>query len=296
MREWIRRTLFRMLSPTLWAAIRDFYRQYEGEKERIKRREQWALAHYQIQLKNIKAWSIKHTEETNLYYDITPLNKSYLAESISLVTGHGTDKINELFHEIESDSEIRSHFSEKLSNLRWGKDIYIHYGRRLGWYAFVRIIKPKIIIETGVDLGVGSCLLSAALLRNAAEGAPGRYYGTDIRSEAGYLFGGKYATTGELIIGDSIQSLKKFDLAIDLFINDSDHTSNYEYNEYLTIQEKLSKTAIILGDNSESCDSLLKFSKKTGRSFLFFQEQPLNHWYPGGGIGISFHPHRSSRR
>ena len=288
MREWIRRTLFRTLPPTLWAAIRDFYRHCESEKQRIKRREQWALAHYQTQFNHIKDWSAKYTEETNLYYDITPLNKAYLAEFISLVMGCSADKVNKLFNEIEFDDEIRSYFSKKLLNLRWSKDINIHYGRRLGWYAFVRLIKPKIIIETGVDLGVGACLLCAALLRNATEGAPGRYYGTDIRPEAGSLFGEKYATTGEIIIGDSIQSLKKLNVSIDLFINDSDHTPDYEYSEYLTIQNKLSKNAIILGDNSESCNSLLKFSHKTGRRFLFFQEQPLNHWYPGGGIGISF--------
>ena len=30
------------------------------------------------------------------------------------------------------------------------------------------------------------------------------------------------------------------------------------------------------------------FSKENGRKFIFFKEQPLNHWYPGAGIGISF--------
>lgn len=46
------------------------------------------------------------------------------------------------------------------------------------WYAIARSIKPKILVETGVDQGMGAVVLCAALAR--------RYYGTDINSDAGY--------------------------------------------------------------------------------------------------------------
>ena len=75
---------------------------------------------------------------------------------------------------------------------------------------------------------------------------------------------------------------------MDLFINDSDHDVDYEYNEYMTIRNKLSPQAIILGDNSHVSNSLVKFSNENGCSFLFFQEKPDKHWYPGAGIGISY--------
>ncbi|MEI1305755.1 class I SAM-dependent methyltransferase [Rhizobium aouanii] len=171
---------------------------------------------------------------------------------------------------------------------RYGDDIEIAYGRRLGWYAIARVKKPKVLIETGVDHGVGSCVLASALLRNAAEGHPGRYYGTEIRPEAGALFTGEYATVGRILYGDSIQSLTTFAEPIDMFVNDSDHSGEYEYREYQTISEKLSIGAIILGDNAHVTDSLSRFSRETGRKFVFFSEKPLDHWYPGAGIGISF--------
>jgi hypothetical protein len=44
---------------------------------------------------------------------------------------------------------------------------------------------------------------------NGLEGYPGRYYGTDIQPGAGYLFDGKYAEAGEILFGDSIQSLEQ---------------------------------------------------------------------------------------
>lgn len=50
----------------------------------------------------------------------------------------------------------------------------------------------------------------------------------------------------------------------------------------------LTETGLILGDNSHATDKLLKFSLSTGRKLLFWKEEPLDHWYPGGGIGFSW--------
>ena len=99
---------------------------------------------------------------------------------------------------------------------------------------------------------------------------------------------GVYAETGKILYGDSIESLSQLDQKIDLFINDSDHSADYEYREYLTIKDKLAENAVILGDNSHVTDKLVLFSDFTKRNFLFFREEPSNHWYPGAGIGISF--------
>ncbi|WP_394359037.1 class I SAM-dependent methyltransferase [Leptolyngbya boryana] len=88
--------------------------------------------------------------------------------------------------------------------------------------------------------------------------------------------------------GDSIESLKHLDVPIDIFINDSDHSAEYEAEEYRTIASKLSDRAIVLGDNSHVTNKLLEFSLTMNRNFVFFKEIPTQHWYPGGGIGISF--------
>ena len=175
-----------------------------------------------------------------------------------------------------------------LKDTQYGSDIEINYGRRLGWYTFVRVLKPRIVVETGVDHGVGSCVLASALLRNISEGYAGKYYGTEIRSEAGQFFTGKYAAAGKILYDDSIESLKNLDEKIDLFVNDSDHSSEYEFREYLTIAEKLSCRSVILGDNAHVTDCLSRFSREVGRNFIFFAEKPDLHWYPGAGIGISY--------
>jgi predicted O-methyltransferase YrrM len=149
-------------------------------------------------------------------------------------------------------------------------------------------MKPRVVVETGVDKGMGSCVLTAALRRNAQEGVAGKYYGTDINPRAGYLLSGPYAEFGEILYGDSIESLKALDAQIDLFINDSDHSADYEALEYETIAHKLTAHAVLLSDNAHCSGRLLDFSLDRNRSFLFYQEKPVNHWYPGAGIGFSF--------
>ena len=47
-------------------------------------------------------------------------------------------------------------------------------------------------------------------------------------------------------------------------------------------------SAVVLGDNAHVTDKLYQFATRTGRKFLFFQQKPLNHWYPGAGIGAAY--------
>lgn len=238
----------------------------------------------------IVKWGFSSREDTNFTYDLTPDNISYLAHTISAVTKLPYTETMKYLLEVQSDTTLKETILTALENSKERRyaDKEVRFGRRIGWYAFVRAIKPKIVIETGVDKGLGSALLCAALVKNKEEGHEGKYYGTDINPKAGYLLAGKYTAVGEILYGDSITSLSEFKENIDLFINDSDHSSEYEYQEYLTIKPLIGDKTIILGDNSHTTSKLARFSQETGRSFIYFQEAPFNHWYPGAGIGISF--------
>ena len=130
--------------------------------------------------------------------------------------------------------------------------------------------------------------MSLALMNNAKDGAEGYYYGTDIDPNAGGMYSEPYSSFGEIIYGDSIQSLKELNVTIDLFINDSNHDFDYERSEYETIKKSLKQESFILGDNSHVSDSLRNFSIANNREYVFFREVPKDHWYPGAGIGISF--------
>ncbi len=236
------------------------------------------------------SWLFSSRETGNFTYDLTDSNCLELGYCVSAATGKPLDEIMGYINELRNDSALKTHVisSTSKSRFRAESDNRCDFGRRLGWYAFVRAMKPKVVIETGIDKGLGACCLCAALLKNKAEGFEGRYYGTDINPDAGWLLTAPYSEVGQIIFGDSIESLKKFEPKIDLFINDSDHSGEYEGREYEVIVSKLAPGGIVLGDNAHTTDELVKFSKKYKRQFLLFREEPLGHWYPGAGIGISY--------
>jgi hypothetical protein len=261
-----------------------------GPAALIAYRAKIALGYFYRPLSNLLRWTVRSRETANFTYDLEEDNKRYLASMIADVLSLPFAQVMSFFKEIEEDAEFRRHVADRIEQSDWGfiADKEVRLGRRIGWYAIARAIKPRVVIETGVDKGLGSCILTAALAKNAQEGHPGRYYGLDINPKAGYLLSDRYAEHGSIVYGDAIESLQKLDGLVDLYINDSDHSAEYEAREYSVVLSRLSERAIILGDNAHVSAKLLEFSLAQNRHFLFFQERPREHWYPGGGIGISF--------
>lgn len=248
----------------------------------------FAMSYFEEPLEQIEQWVHKSREPANFTYDLGHTNKQTLASLLSLIAGVSYNQVWLYMMELDQNDHLKRVIidrakSESFMDLH---DPTAFFGRRIGWYAMVRILKPKVVVETGVDKGLGAMALCAALLRNGQEGFSGKYFGTDIMPAAGYLLTEPYSSVGEILYGDSIETLSRFERPIDLFINDSDHSAGYETMEYDTILPLLTERAVILGDNGPK--NLFAWSEKVGRSFAFFKEAPLNHWHPGAGIAFSY--------
>ena len=144
---------------------------------------QWRL------LANIGHWLFASREHTNFTYNLTDLNRRYLAYFLSQVCGETPEVMTRYLLEVLDDKKLIEHIVQftHASVRVYLADDEPRYARRIGWYAIVRATKPAIVVETGVDKGLGSCLLTSALMKNSEEGYPGYYYGTDINLKAGYL-------------------------------------------------------------------------------------------------------------
>ena len=237
-------------------------------------------------------WTFVSKEHYNHTYDLTVLNRLYLDSYISVISGTDFSTIQKYSRELEEDEGLRQKLKERTmaSPQRHNCDVEPRYGRRIGWYALVRATKPRAVVETGVDRGLGTVVLAAALKRNAAEGFPGVVYATDIVPDCGHLLDEVYRPFYHLLIGDSVQSLQRFDKTIDLFIHDSNHDPAYEWAEFLAIERRLHRGSLVLSDNSQQTTKLLEFAQRIGRAFLYFQDAPKGHWWPGDGIGAAFVP------
>ena len=237
-------------------------------------------------------WAFTSKEYYNHTYHLTDLNRGYLVSYIAVISGHSESVIEGYVRELENDSELRAMLERQTLNSpdRHNSDTEPRYGRRLGWYALVRATRPRVIVETGVDRGLGTVVLAAAVMRNAKEGFPGIVYATDIVPDCGHLLAEPYKSHCRILLGDSVENLKKFTEPVDIFLHDSDHRAEYEWAEFLAIEPRLHPTSIAMSDNSQQTSKMREFAAKIGKSFLYFQDAPSDHWWPGDGIGAGFTP------
>ena len=178
-------------------------------------------------------WLFRSREDANFTYALTQRCQTNLVAGLSTILNANPDTIQGYMSEIQNDVEFKNHIAnlqpKHPEGYRTDREPYV--GRRMVWYTVVRATKPEVVVETGVDQGMGAVVLCAALKRNAVEGHTGRYFGTDINPVAGYFLSGEYARFGKILYGDSLKSLEAMD-KIDVFINDSDHSAEYEQAEY----------------------------------------------------------------
>lgn len=242
-------------------------------------------------LKVSARWLVTSREHHNYTYDLTRLSREHLAWFVSVVCDVPVKRVKYYLAEIENDVELRRHIEQATaaSARRGLADRQVRYARRIGWYAIVRALRPAHIVETGVDKGLGTCVLASALLRNAADGDPGRVTSLDINPEAGYLARTQpWSEVVDLVIGDSIASIGALSTPVNLFLHDSDHSVGHERREFEAVESKLAPDAMLLTDNVTVTNVLAEHAERTGRRFLAYRETPARHWYQGDGIGVSW--------
>jgi predicted O-methyltransferase YrrM len=242
------------------------------------------------QISRMLRWAFTSKEYYNHTYHLTGLNKQYLASYVAVITGHEVTKIENYIAELETDSALRDLLVRRTleSRDRHNSDAEPRYGRRLGWYALLRATKPRVVVETGIDRGLGTVVMAAALKRNKEEGFAGIVFATDIVPDCGHLLADPYKQFVHELIGDSVESLKEFAEPVDVFLHDSDHRPEYEWAEFLAIEPRLHAASIVMSDNSQQTSKLREFAARIGKSFLYFQDAPKDHWWPGDGIGSAF--------
>jgi predicted O-methyltransferase YrrM len=243
-------------------------------------------------LRSSARWLVTSREHHNYTYELTALNREHLAWFVGEVCGVPVREARGWMAELEADEPLRRHIERTtVASARRGlADKQVRYARRAGWYAMVRARGPARVVETGTDKGLGTCVIAAALLRNAAEGRPGRVTSVDINPEAGYLTRAEpWSGVIDLVVGDSVAALAALAVPVDMFLHDSDHSPGHERREFAAVGPKLAEGALLLTDNVTKTDVLPRYAEETGRRFLAFLERPAKHWYPGDGIGAAWH-------
>ena len=80
-------------------------------------------------------------------------NTRYLASLIADIPGRDFDEIIGYMHKLKDVENLKQHIENKTkeSGMFSISDTEARFGMRTGCYAFVRVLKPKVVVETGVD-------------------------------------------------------------------------------------------------------------------------------------------------
>jgi len=165
--------------------------------------------------------------------------------------------VEQAFSELEQDKPFVEQISKRYERQRPDSPIAFSIGRFKVWYAIVRTLKPNVVLETGVHDGLSSTLILRAMALNRR----GCLLSIDLPSldlpihvdGPGWLVPEELKSRWSLNIGDSrllLPRLSREHAPIDLFIHDSDHSSEFQNFEYRTVRPFLSTTGLLLTDDA----------------------------------------------
>ena len=151
-------------------------------------------------------WLVHERETTNFTYELSTLNRDQLCWFVCAVTGAEIGAVRDAMRELEGDRELFAALSQRLRSnpTRRVCAAAPHVGRRAGWYVIVRMLQPDHVVETGTHLGLGTCVIAAALLRNGH----GRVTTIDIDADSGYLIDEPYSRVVDQRVGSSVDELR----------------------------------------------------------------------------------------
>ena len=139
------------------------------------------LRFYDVRLRQTPGAALRYVlfdpELANFTYELG--NQEELAAFVADALDTTPAQVEGFFRETRDDPELNERLQERLKHRNDRKRTPL-FGRRLGWYAIARALKPSVIVETGIHDGLGSVLLLRALARNAEGGTPGRLISIDI--------------------------------------------------------------------------------------------------------------------
>jgi len=232
---------------------------------------------------------VRDQEIDNFTYTVTNPHDlaDHLANALDVAPALAWQRVDEL---LGDDALIRE-IGAALAHRR-DRNPRMPFGRRAGWFAMVRLLRPKVVVETGVHDGLGSTAILRALERNAGEGDDGVLVSFDIDPAVGWIIPASLRSRHELVLGSSVDAMAGalHGRTIGLFIHDSDHRPEYERRELEVARSLGSDRTVYVSDNAHATTALHDFAADHGLRFSFWRERVAGHFYPGAGIGLAVPP------
>jgi len=138
-------------------------------------------------------------------------------------------------------------------------------------YGLVRILRPETLVETGVANGHSSYFILSALRENAV----GTLHGVDIGPDVGGLLRPAERERWRLHVLDTASLKSSFDNLLrslpplDFFVHDSDHSYEWQRQEFEAAFDRLSERAVLAGDDVDSSYAFLDVCSRHAKKPMF---------------------------
>jgi len=171
-------------------------------------------------------------------------------------------------------------------HLRWRLDVKYRMplGSRLAWYMSVRAMKPELVVETGIHLGLGSLTLLRALQRNREEGHPGELMSFDLNPRAGRIVREELRAGWHRIIGPTNQTLVPAlsGRRVGMLLQDTWHTEENQLFEFGAALEHAAPCMLLVDCSGGYVPTLERLCEERGGSYHRVPLRSRNHIHPGG--------------
>ena len=239
--------------------------------------------HADVSLRKRLAYVLLDPETESFSFELD--NEQEVIAGLAVALGYPHDELASYAAETHSDPELGELLARHVGR-RFDLKRRQPLGNRLAWYLIARALKPELIVETGIYLGLGSLVLLRALERNRLEGSPGELMSFDINPHAGVLVRDGIRRDWRRLIGSTRELLVPAleGRRVGMLFQDTPHT---EENQRFEFGAALSNAAakLVLVDGSGGYSPTLE-SLCTGREGRYHRV-PLrsrDHIYPGAEI------------
>lgn len=234
-------------------------------------------------------WSVRSREIANFTYDTTRESQLLLAAVIAEISRRPIAEIVAYVDELAADDALATHVANiaQASESRWNIDPGFKPGRRLAFYLLARALKPRRVVEAGVDKGLGALLLTRAIALNRAEGHPGDYLGIELDPAKPIPLYEKWPETiGQIVRGSSTGLLRGQVEPIDLFIHDTIPEAGHMTEQLATVRASMAKGGVIA--STWTTPELIDHALRNDLKLLTHQEETIDHWFPGDRVAFIY--------
>jgi hypothetical protein len=227
-------------------------------------------------------WAVASREYTNFSYETTDISRAGLCGMVAVIANMDIGSVTAFADELRSNTELADQVraDHADSDRKWTSDPQFRPGRHMLYYLLVRALKSGLVVEAGVDKGLGAAIICEALHRNAAEGRSGDYLGIENNPLQRSSIYARYPhKRGEIRHGNSPDVIRTLARKIDLFVHDTTPDPAHVSAQLAALEGHVAERGVFA-----SCWALPQFvgyAARNGKNLLMHKEEPARHWYPG---------------